>query len=235
MKYKGNPRSKSRNVFHHVVNDFISDENFVYFISFPRTGSHWFRVFMELYTGMPSLVQSFTIRQPESFWSYHRHDKDLKEINGVKNVIYLYRDPINTIYSQISYENESIEDSLEKYIEMYSNHLIKWIFNNKAENIVFLTYEGLKSDYMNQIKNVLLFLQLVYGDNKSFLIDEYRISNCYNNVKKKTIKQLTGESQNVINLKPEYENNRDLFKLKYSEYILDRFKSIDKRLNLWTA
>jgi len=224
MAYKRNPRSKDRYVFHHVVDDFISDPHFPYFVSFPRTGSHWFRIFMERYTGTPSLVQSFTIKSPKSFWSYHRHDKDLKEVGQRNKVLYLYRNPVDTIFSQISYERENMDkDSVNLYIEMYSNHILKWLYNNKAENFLSFTYEGLKEDPVSEIYKILLFLDMEINDE--------RITDCYSKSQKNLTKKVTGDSNfGVINLSDNYEQERDKFKKEYSEYIFNSFLSIDSRL-----
>jgi len=37
----------------------FNDLSFPRLISYPRTGSHWFRILMEVYLTMPSAVQSF--------------------------------------------------------------------------------------------------------------------------------------------------------------------------------
>jgi len=226
MIYKRDNRSKDRYVFHNAVNEFISNPDFVYFVSFPRTGSHWLRMFMERYTGMPSLVQSFTIPEPKSFWSYHRHDKALDEVNGRKNVLYLYRNPVDTLYSQISYEKEIVEESIDRYIDMYSKHLIKWLYNNDAENFKSITYESLKNSPFEEISKVLNFLKLD--------ISESKMMKCYDDLNKNSVKKVTGNTNNgVINLSDNYENDRRLFKRGYSDYILNSFRQIDKRLDMW--
>jgi len=225
MAYSRNPRSRNRYVFHHAVDDFISDPNFVYFVSFPRTGSHWFRIFMEKYTGTPSLVQSFTIPKPKSFWSYHRHDKDLNEVNGRKKVLYLYRNPVDTLFSQISYEEEKKSiDTVNKYIDMYSKHILKWLYNNNADEFLSMTYENLKNNPYKEIEKVLSFL--------NFEISKNKMVYCYESSKKSFTKKVTGDTNNgVMNLSESYEGQRDLFKKEYSKYILDKFSEIDSRFN----
>ena len=43
-----------------IVERHIADPEFPYLISFPRTGSHWLRMLMELYFDRPSLTLLFS-------------------------------------------------------------------------------------------------------------------------------------------------------------------------------
>ena len=72
----------------------LSDPDFPFLISFPRTGSHWLRMLMELYFEQPSLVRVFYYKDNDNYLCYHHHDEDLKLVDK-KNVIYLYRDPVD--------------------------------------------------------------------------------------------------------------------------------------------
>jgi hypothetical protein len=171
-----------RKTYHNLVGQYIKDPNFLYFVSFPRTGSHWFRILMELYTGYPSLVQSWTIDNPNKFWSYHRHDYNLNEIKNKKNVLYLYRNPVNTIYSQLKYEKEAISlENVDFYINKYANHLLRWLFDNEdIENLLVITYESLKGDGVLEMSKVLEFLYGIYGD-PVFKVVESKVESCFKN------------------------------------------------------
>ena len=63
----------------------------------------------------------------KDYLTLHTHDMDLDVFR--KNVIYLYRKPIPTVYSQMIYEREDIND-LEKvkyWDTFYGRHLNKWL------------------------------------------------------------------------------------------------------------
>ncbi|MEL6926389.1 MAG: hypothetical protein AAFO94_20265, partial [Bacteroidota bacterium] len=108
----------------------IADPEFPYLISFPRTGSHWLRMLMELYFDKPSLALAFYNKEATEFTCYHRHDESL-DIQGIRNVIYLYRDPVETIYSQMNYHKEPVDDAQRQqyWSDLYGRHLQKWLFN----------------------------------------------------------------------------------------------------------
>ena len=217
-----------RMTFHKQIPKYIKNENFPWFISFPRTGSHWLRIVMEYYLGIPALVQSWTIKNPSSFWAYHQHDYLLKEIKNKKNVLYLYRNPIDTLFSQMSYENENFSERIDYNINIYSNHLIRWRFNhNDIKNITICTYENLKNNPTSEITKILHFLQLCQKD---IIIDEDKINNAYNEVSKDKVKEKTLYSEKSINITSNYEMKRIEFKNKYGNYILDKFKQKDERL-----
>lgn len=139
--------SQSIQISRDIVESKISDSGFPYLISFPRTGSHWLRMIMELYFEKPSLVRAFYYKNATSFTCYHRHDEKL-EIQR-KNVIYLYRNPVDTIYSQMNYYKEHIEDTyrIKYWANLYGRHLKKWLIDEAFTNKkTVLTYDGLKSN-----------------------------------------------------------------------------------------
>ena len=94
---------------HEIVKKYIHDEEFPWLISFPRTGSHWLRMIMELYFEKPSLVRVFYEKDAAEFTCYHQHDENLS-LNWKKNVLYLYRDPTATVYSQMKYYMQDLTD-----------------------------------------------------------------------------------------------------------------------------
>ena len=91
-----------------VIKSFTDNPDFPYLVSFSRTGSHWLRMIMELYFEKPSLVRAFYFKDANDFTCYHTHDMDL-ELRR-ENVIYLYRNPVETVYSQLCYYKEDPDD-----------------------------------------------------------------------------------------------------------------------------
>ena len=60
-----------------VVDAFVADPENTFLVSFPRTGSHWLRMLMELYFQRPSLVRVFYFNERADYMCYHTHDLDL--------------------------------------------------------------------------------------------------------------------------------------------------------------
>ena len=74
----------------------MSDLGFPRLVSYPRTGSHWLRILVEKYTGIPSVVQSFFDNNPKEVWGFHIHDRIVGSweptegpTTNLKKVIYL--------------------------------------------------------------------------------------------------------------------------------------------------
>lgn len=197
-----------------IVNSFIENENFPYLISFPRTGSHWLRMVMELYFEKPSLRLLFfeEFFQQSEFTCLHVHDLNLDVKR--KNVIYLYRDPVPTIYSQLSFHKEEIDDftRIVYWTEVYAKHLSRWLINDHfSTQKTVLTYEGLKKDICNEFSKICSHL------NYSF--SEERIINIANKVTKQNIKEKTTHDPRVIQISKKYDTSRNYFIDKYSERI----------------
>ena len=224
-----------RIAFRELIPKYTSDTNFPFFVSFPRTGSHWFRIVMELYLGIPCLVESWTIKKPRTFWSYHRHDRYLDEVKNRSNVLYLYRHPVGTICSEMYYWEKNFSEHIDEYIKLYSGHLIRWLYNhNDVNNFEAITYEGFKNNPATTVSRALSFLQICYPGNLTYEIDENKIMNCYNNSSKQKIKEMTKVSNpKAVNINDEYKDIKKIFMEKYRDYILQKFVDIDDRLNLW--
>ena len=111
-----------------LVSSFTDDPEFPFLVSFPRTGSHWLRLLMELYFEKPALVRAFYYKDAMDFTCYHHHDENL-ELSGRKNVIYLYRNPVDTVYSQLCYYNQKIDDEarIQEWSNLYGRLLKKWL------------------------------------------------------------------------------------------------------------
>ena len=84
-----------------IIDKFIANPDNTFLVSFPRTGSHWLRMLTELYFGRPSLVRVFYYSERQDFLMLHAHDLEL-DVERLR-VIYLYRHPVETIFSQLYY------------------------------------------------------------------------------------------------------------------------------------
>ena len=213
-----------------IVQQYIDNPDFPWLISFPRTGSHWLRMLMELYFKKPSLVRTFFYHKAKDFTCYHRHDEDLK-IENVNNIIYLYRNPIDTVYSQMNYYNEDLmnNDRIIYWAELYGMHLSKWLYDETfSQKKVVLTYEGLKNNLVKEFEKLCEFFEHEFIENKIIKINEM--------VSKEKLKKKTKHDQQVVNLSNEYQIVRQKFTYQNKEKIYNSvFNKNSKLENIFNA
>jgi hypothetical protein len=196
-----------------LIRRFTDRPEFPYLVSFPRTGSHWLRMLMELYFEKPSLVRAFYHKAPTEFTCYHWHDEDL----GLRrqNVIYLYRNPVPTIYSQLMYYREDVGDParIQHWSTLYGEHLKKWLFTETfTTRKTFLTYEGLKSDLAAEFEKVCRHLGQPFDHSK---LEQVRAQATKDNLKKKT-----KHDGQVVNLSQAYAEQRDTFRRRHADFVM---------------
>lgn len=197
-----------------VIKSFTDDPDFPYLVSFSRTGSHWLRMVMELYFEKPSLVRAFYFRDASDFTCYHTHDMDLKLRR--ENVLYLYRDPVETVYSQLGYYKENPDDPEKRqhWTNLYAQHLAKWLVHDDfTKKKTVITYEGMKSNMHGEIEKICRH----FG--KAF--DPTKLDSVLGKVSKDELKKKTQHDQQVVNLSDTYRDEREVFRKKYSQSICD--------------
>lgn len=140
------------------------------FVSYPRTGSHWINGVMELYFDRPRLREErttlFDKTRTDWMW-FHDHDIDLKLKHP--QVLYLYREPIATIFSNLNYYArmadsplfersplEAEEKTVGGYCDEYREHLRKWLLSaDKAETSI--SYDRLRHDWPEEFPKICAF------------------------------------------------------------------------------
>lgn len=146
-------------------------------VSFPRTGSHWFRYIMEVATETPAMVSSYYYPNPKKCWGLHIHDrwldnKDVPPTANLEKVIYLFRDGVDTVYSLLRYDktilaedywepNELIDQQVDAVTSQYESHLKRWRFNrDDIADCLEIRYEQMTSDTKKTFEKVFEFLSL---------------------------------------------------------------------------
>jgi hypothetical protein len=206
-----------------IIDSFISKSDFPFLISFERTGSHWLRMIMELYFEKPSLVRIFYFKDAKDFTCYHHHDEGLNTQR--KNVIYLYRHPVDTVYSNLCHYGEDIENrkQIEYRSNLYGCHLKKWLLD---ENFTFrktiVTYEGMKKDMANEFKKICLHFSLPF--------ERRKLHDALGKVTKEEVKRKTTHDPRVINLLKDYQIEKEKFKQKQAAFIMDCILSVNPAL-----
>ncbi len=206
-----------------VIKTFTDNPDFPYLVSFSRTGSHWLRMIMELYFEKPSLVRAFYFKHANDFTCYHTHDMDL-ELKR-ENVIYLYRNPVETVYSQLCYYKEAPDNEERRrlWTNLYARHLAKWLVQKDfTRKKTVITYEGMKADMTHEFAKVCRH----FGEELNTL----KLEAALEKVSKAELKKKTKHDEQVINLSNSYQDGRELFKEKYGSTIFDEIIAFDSRL-----
>lgn len=195
-----------------ILRNFTNNHNATFLISFPRTGSHWLRMIMELYFQRPSLTRVFYYPKCTDYLTLHTHDMDLDLCR--KSVIYIYRDPIDTIYSQLSYYNEDIDnpEKIEHWSEIYGSHLDKWLHKeNFTISKTVIRYDQLKENMANEFAKICAHF--------SFEFDTDRLKEVVFQVSKENVKEKTTYDDQVINLSKTYQEERNRFRVEHGDIV----------------
>ena len=183
-----------------------------YLVSFPRTGSHWLRMLMELYFERPSLVRVFYYPERTDYLTRHTHDVELDVERS--HVIYLYRKPVDTIYSQLQYHEEDIDNQerIAHWSNLYGRHLDKWLHQETfTQRKTILLYEGLKADLTEEFRNVCRHFDST--------LDLERPEAVAERVSKERVKEKTAHDPQVMNLSQIYEEERRRFREEHGEFV----------------
>ncbi|WP_161626940.1 sulfotransferase domain-containing protein [Sulfuricella denitrificans] len=209
-----------------IIKAVTDNPAFPYLVSFSRTGSHWLRMIMELYFEMPSLVRAFYFKDVADFTCYHTHDMDLKLRR--ENVLYLYRNPVETVYSQLCYYKEDYNDQERRHYwtNLYAQHLAKWLVHDDfTKKKTVITYEGMKVDMAHEFVKICLH----FGEE----LDVCKLEAALEKSSKAELKKKTMHDAQVVNLTTEYQINRNVFAEEYTDRIYSEIYSCEPELQHW--
>ena len=187
-----------------LIDQFTANPDNTFLVSFPRTGSHWLRMLMELYFEQPSLVRLFYYPENRDFLTLHTHDLELEVERS--QVIYLYRDPVDTIFSQLYYHDEKLNDRnrVAYWSDLYGRHLDKWLHRERfTSRKTILTYEGMNRDLATEFSKITRHFDRVFDTN--------RFEQIAKRVSKETVKQKTRHDKKAVQLDNSYEVQREDF------------------------
>lgn len=198
-----------------------------FLVSFPRTGSHWLRSFLELYFDRPLLSRSFYEHDNQDFLLYHTHDLRA-ETDPDRNVLYLYRSVVSTVFSQLTYEQGDRAADLPSrdilaVAEQYREHLHRWLVPDgpaRGPRCV-LTYESLLDHPVPALARAIEFL----GGTS----DEARIAEIWPTVTHESVRQRTTHDPRVISADSSTHLRRELFRYRWGRAVIALFER-DERL-----
>ncbi len=209
-----------------IIDRFVANPDNTFLVSFPRTGSHWFRMIMELYFERPSLTRAFYYPDRSDYLSLHTHDIDLDLQR--RDVIYLYRDPVDTVYSQLGYYMESPDDTnrIRHWADLYGRHLDKWLWTERITiHKTVLTYEGLKREMVNEFRKVTTH----FGQ----ALDPAKLSKASGRISMDEVKRKTLHNQQVMNTTDEYRNKRSEFRNRHARLVWETMLAGRAHLGSW--
>lgn len=139
---------------------------------------------------------------------------DLKLICKYKTVFYLYRNPIDTMYSYFKYEGFPInKDNIKAKSEFWARHTEKWMFHPSCtQNKVIICFERLISEFQSEFGKLLHFMGLNINQSKIIAVKK--------STTKKEIDSLVHvKDPKVINDSTEYHIQRCDFIAQFGELI----------------
>lgn len=191
-------------------------DNLPLFISFPRTGSQWLNCVMELYFNRPRLREgrvTFMPLENKNWMWFHDHDLmlDIKH----DNVLYLYRNPIDTIYSYTMAEiGEIREGFIIKQSKLYHNHLKKYLLDGGAKT--YLRYDNLQNNLPAEFRKVCNFFNMKFLPKK---IEEINKKVTKESIMKRVKSKSQEQYLNKKMITTEYAKNREQFIYNFGEKI----------------
>lgn len=196
-----------------IEKDYVANLQNPFLVSFPRTGSHWLRMLCELYFERPTLVRMFYYPEKTNYLFLHRHDVELDVER--ENVIYLYREPVMTIYSQLNYHDENPDDAdrIRYWAEVYGQHLNKWLIDETfTKKKTILTYEAMRQDLPSVIQKVAVHLGEPF--------DAQRLEQVAAQVTKEEVKRKTEQHDgHVVQLDRKYQQTGEVFKERHADLV----------------
>jgi hypothetical protein len=189
---------------------FRADPDSPWLISFPRTGSHWLRMLLELYTDRPLLPRSFFDHTRGDYLLNHSHDYEFAL--QPERLIYLYRDPVATVFSQIKFHQHDTNDphQIALWSTLYRLHLCHWL-NTPRPHRTVVRYERLRADIVGGLSDVLAAL-----DHDA---DPARIYDVAGRISRKEVTARTRHDQRVMNREADYEQQRRDFVTRHGPAI----------------
>lgn len=205
------------------------DNSIPYYVGVSRSGSHWIRLVLEGYMGGKSPLSNFIackddinilLNRLNDFKGTHDMQLDFK----AENVIYLYRNPIDCIFSNLKYDGTDLlnRNAVDYYLDIWIRHIQKWYYNEQfTKNKVILCYEKLQEDFVSEFSKILSFLNLE--------IDVDKIIKSKDIYTKGKIREIVHDKK-VINNESDYEIQRDKFIELHGKYIYEKLPETHRRI-----
>ena len=133
----------------------------------------------------------------------------------------MYRNPTDTVYSQMNYYKENTNDKvrIQYWANLYGKHLSKWLVKEDfTKSKTVLKYQNLKQDINSEFKKVC--------DHFSEHFDEDKLMGVLDEVSKESLKKKTTHDQQVVNLSARYEEARESCQAENQDFIIKQVLQI---------
>lgn len=193
-------------------------------ISFPRTGSRWLKFSMEVFIAGRALHELTNEYYQDYHVMKHTHDFNLEETH--KDFIYLYRNPVDTVYSLMEYENmdKSNKESIVEISKKYAMHAKRWMIDvDSTIKKTIVAYEDLRETWNDEFEKICTHIGVEFSK------DKFRL---FENMTKENLKPKMPFMDNykLINTSEEYATNRSEFASLNKEIIMKAFIEVDTDL-----
>jgi hypothetical protein len=195
-----------------IINAFAANPDNTYIVSFPRTGSAWLRMMIELTFGRPTLTRVYFLQDRTDYIMLHTHDDNLTLRRN--RVVYLYRDPVDTVYSHLSFmsKDTTSEPDILRFSERYGQHLWKWLVAEKfTHRKTIIRYDRLHEDVAAEMRKI--------ASGIGVLIDDERARAAAIIADKRTMKLSTGYDPKIMREGIDYEVARADFRRNFSDTV----------------
>jgi len=198
-------------------------------VSFPRTGSHWLRVFLERWFDRPLMTRSFFEHASNDYLLFHTHalDDAFDGLARERPVVYLHRSVIPTVFSELTYRYGEAAcdqgwDEVVSIADAYREHLAKWLgADAPAADRCVVSYEALLDDPMPALERIVRFL----GGS----LDAHRAESVWTSCTHDLVAERTAHDPRVVAKDRCLQQRRELFRYRFGRRILERFET-DRRL-----
>jgi len=151
----------------------------------------------------------------DEYLALHTHDLDLSVERS--RVIYLYREPVATIYSQLQYHEEDLDapDRIAHWSTLYGRHLQKWLVDESfTDQKTLIRYSRLKADISSEFAKICRHFSAEF--------DAGRLASISEKVSKRRIdERVSDDDPKVINLDETYEERRERFREEKGNMVRD--------------
>ncbi|NNE36044.1 MAG: hypothetical protein HKN13_12450, partial [Rhodothermales bacterium] len=188
------------------------------FVSYPRSGSNWINCVMEVYFDRPRLRQErITYLDPsrEDFAWSHDHDLSLDVVHP--NTLYLYRDPVDVLFSYWFAEGApDVEPFVKWQSRNLRRHLAKYLISSERSK-TYVRYDRFVEQFDKEFAKVARFFR---ND-----LDTEKLEEARNLVSRKSLAERGDQSTShryigTHLLGDDYRRKRQDFRTQFEEQIL---------------
>ena len=182
-------------------------------VSYPRCGRHWLVSCIECYFRRPCTCRlnnflTTSERSLDPLFTHH-HDETVRPYFLSDNVLYLYRDPVDALFS-FSLVDHRLEKefTLEEWVEFrtvqYRKHLLKYLTSSP----VFIKYERLVTNFTEEFSKACRFFGVEPEEERIDSVNQFV-----------TKEKMVGQTKWLTNILDSVEDKRKEFCNRFGESI----------------